>query len=32
MGDPKHPGVLREIMDWPEGREFGALPKEVTPG
>ncbi|GAB0201689.1 hypothetical protein GRJ2_002634500 [Grus japonensis] len=27
---PNHPGILEEIMDWPEGRDFGALPEEVA--
>ncbi|KAK4811370.1 hypothetical protein QYF61_027599 [Mycteria americana] len=30
MGNPNHPGILEEIMDWPEDRDFGALPEEVA--
>ena len=30
LGKPNHPGILEEIMDWPEGRDFGALPEEVA--
>jgi len=30
-GNPSHPGILEVIMDWPEGKDFGALPEqEVT--
>ncbi|KAJ7413969.1 hypothetical protein BTVI_41909 [Pitangus sulphuratus] len=29
MGKPNFPGILEEIMDWPEGRDFGALPEKV---
>ncbi|GAB0207771.1 hypothetical protein GRJ2_003242800 [Grus japonensis] len=32
LGKPNHPGILEEIMDWPEGRDFGALPEEETIG
>lgn len=30
MGNPSYPGILEEIMDWPENRDFGDLSKEVT--
>ncbi|KAK4807063.1 hypothetical protein QYF61_018404 [Mycteria americana] len=30
VGKPNCPGILEEIMDWPEGRDFGALPEEVA--
>ncbi|KAJ7413318.1 hypothetical protein BTVI_43791 [Pitangus sulphuratus] len=30
MGKPNFLGILEEIMDWPEGRDFEALPEEVT--
>ncbi|GAB0210089.1 hypothetical protein GRJ2_003474700 [Grus japonensis] len=30
LGKPNHPGILEEVMDWPEGRDFGALPEEVA--
>uniref|UniRef100_A0A493TKI9 Uncharacterized protein n=1 Tax=Anas platyrhynchos platyrhynchos TaxID=8840 RepID=A0A493TKI9_ANAPP len=30
MGKPNRPGILEEIMDWPEGRDFGAPTEEVT--
>ncbi|KAK4806932.1 LOW QUALITY PROTEIN: hypothetical protein QYF61_012653 [Mycteria americana] len=30
MGNPNYPGILEEIMDWPEGRDFRASPEEVT--
>uniref|UniRef100_A0A8D0EPB9 RNase H type-1 domain-containing protein n=1 Tax=Strix occidentalis caurina TaxID=311401 RepID=A0A8D0EPB9_STROC len=30
LGKPNRPGILEEIMDWPEGRDFGALPEEVA--
>ncbi|GAB0207580.1 hypothetical protein GRJ2_003223700 [Grus japonensis] len=30
LGKPNHPGILEEIVDWPEGRDFGALPEEVA--
>ena len=31
MGNPSHPGILEVIMDWSEGKDFGASPeKEVT--
>ncbi|KAK4810718.1 LOW QUALITY PROTEIN: hypothetical protein QYF61_007692 [Mycteria americana] len=30
LGKPKRPGILEEIMEWPEGRDFGALPEEVA--
>ncbi|KAK4810497.1 hypothetical protein QYF61_004277 [Mycteria americana] len=29
-GEPNCPGILEEIMDWPEDRNFGASPEEVT--
>jgi len=28
MGNPSRPGILEVIMDWPEGKDFGASPKE----
>ena len=28
MGNPSHPGILEVIMDWPEVKDFGALPEE----
>jgi len=28
MGNPSHLGILQVIMDWPEGKDFGALPEE----
>jgi len=28
MGNPSHPGILEVIIDWPEGKDFGALPEE----
>jgi len=28
MGNPSRPGILEEIMDWPEGKDFGASPEE----
>jgi len=31
MGSPSCPGILEVIMDWTEGKDFGASPeKEVT--
>ncbi|GAB0203256.1 hypothetical protein GRJ2_002791200 [Grus japonensis] len=30
LGKPNHPGILEEVMDWPGGRDFGALPEEVA--
>uniref|UniRef100_A0A8B9ZLB8 Uncharacterized protein n=1 Tax=Anas platyrhynchos TaxID=8839 RepID=A0A8B9ZLB8_ANAPL len=30
MGKPNRPGILEEIMDWPEGRDFGVPTEEVT--
>lgn len=30
MGKPNRPGILEEIMDWPEGRDFAVLTEEVT--
>ncbi|GAB0203312.1 hypothetical protein GRJ2_002796800 [Grus japonensis] len=30
LGKPNLPGILEEIMDWPGGRDFGALPEEVA--
>ncbi|PKU30005.1 hypothetical protein llap_19691 [Limosa lapponica baueri] len=30
MGNPDNPGILEEIMDWTEGRDFGALPEEMS--
>ncbi|KAK4822913.1 hypothetical protein QYF61_023276, partial [Mycteria americana] len=30
LGKPNRLGILEEIMDWPEGRHFGALPEEVA--
>ena len=29
-GETQPPGILEEIMDWPEGRDFGALPEKVA--
>lgn len=29
-GNPNHPGILEETMDWLEGKDFGASPEEVT--
>lgn len=29
-GNPSHPGILKEIMDWLEGIHFKASLKEVT--
>jgi len=28
MGNPSRPGILEVIMDWPEGKDFGASPEE----
>jgi len=28
MGNPSHPGILEVIMDWPEGKDFGASTEE----
>jgi len=28
MGEPSHPGILKVITDWPEGKHFGMLPEE----
>jgi len=28
VGKPCHPGILEVIMDWPEGKDFGASPEE----
>jgi len=30
MGKAKRPGILEEIMDWPQGMDFGVLTEEVT--
>ncbi|XP_010561942.1 PREDICTED: uncharacterized protein LOC104829417 [Haliaeetus leucocephalus] len=30
LGKSNRPGILEEIMDWPEGRDFGASPEEVA--
>lgn len=30
MGKTNCPGILEEIIDWSEGRDFGALPEKVT--
>ena len=30
LGKSNRPGILEEIMEWPEGRDFGASPEEVT--
>ncbi|KAK4810791.1 hypothetical protein QYF61_008763 [Mycteria americana] len=30
LGNPNHPGILEEIVDWPEGSDFRALPEEVA--
>ncbi|PKU30119.1 hypothetical protein llap_19577 [Limosa lapponica baueri] len=41
LGKPNHPGILvrgltqssmtlEEVMDWPKGKDFGALPEEVA--
>lgn len=30
MGKPNHPGILEEIVDWPEGRNFAVSPEEIT--
>ena len=30
MGKPNRPGILEEIMDWTEGRDFGVPTEEVT--
>ncbi|KAK4826744.1 hypothetical protein QYF61_010997 [Mycteria americana] len=30
LGKPNHPGILEEIMERAEGRDFGALPEEVA--
>jgi len=27
-GNPSRPGILEVIMDWPEGKDFGASPEE----
>ncbi|KAK4822646.1 hypothetical protein QYF61_018598 [Mycteria americana] len=29
-GNPNRPGILELIMDWPEGKDFGISPEEVT--
>ena len=29
MGKPNHPGILEEIMDWPEGRNFRVPTEEL---
>ena len=29
LGKPNRPGILAEIMDWTEDRDFGAFPEEV---
>jgi len=31
MGNPNHPRILQQIMDYPEGRDFRALCKKVNP-
>lgn len=30
MGKPYFLGILEDIMGWPEGRDFGAVPEKVT--
>lgn len=30
MGNPNYPGILVDIVNYPEGRDFRALPKEMT--
>ncbi|KAK4817707.1 hypothetical protein QYF61_026397 [Mycteria americana] len=30
LGKPNHAGILEEIVDGPDGRDFGALPEEVA--
>lgn len=30
LGKPNQPGLLKEILDWPGGRDFGASPEEVA--
>lgn len=30
MGKPHFPGILEEVMDCPEARDFGALAEKVT--
>ena len=30
MGNLSHPGILEVIMDWPEGKKFGASPGEAV--
>lgn len=29
-GEANHPGILEEIMDWLEGRDFGVSSEEVA--
>ncbi|RMC14846.1 hypothetical protein DUI87_07022 [Hirundo rustica rustica] len=29
-GKPSFPGILEEVVDWPEARDFEALPEKVT--
>lgn len=30
MENYNYPGIVEEIMDWPEGSSFGASPEEVN--
>ncbi|GAB0204243.1 receptor-type tyrosine-protein phosphatase delta [Grus japonensis] len=30
IGNPNHPGILEVITDWPEDKDFGMSPEEVT--